>query len=306
MSWILFAFVSPVLLSLTSHLDKYLFDKHFNSGGVGGLTIFSSFVCVLTLPIAWFFSTKNILEISFLPVTILIVMGILSTLAVLSYLLALENEEVTVVVPFFQTIPIFSLILGYLFLGETITKLQIIGMLIIIAGSIVLSLELDEVNNFRFKTKVVLLALMSAFLFTFNGIIFKIITPENFFWNSIFWENVGIILGGLLLFFISNECKKSFRWIMEKNKKTALALNISRGVISLVGNISIEYALLLAPVALVFLADSYEPIFVLAWAIIFYFVFPKIFREKLIRKGMLREAISILIICFGTTLIFIF
>jgi len=306
MYWILFAFVSPVLLSLTSHLDKYIFDKHFNSGGVGGLTIFSSFVCALTLPIAWFFSAKNIFEISFLQVVILIVMGVLSTLAILSYLLALEDEEATVVMPFFQTIPIFSLILGFLFLGETITKLQIIGMFVIIAGSIVLSLELDEVNNFRFKTKAVLLTLMSAFLFTFNGIIFKKITPENYFWSSIFWENVGIILGGFLLFFISNECRKSFRWITEKNKKTALMLNVTRGVISLVGNISIEYALLLAPVALVLLADSYEPIFVLVWVIILSFVFPKIFREKLIRKGIIKEAISILIICFGTTLIFMF
>lgn len=306
MYWILLAFVSPILLSLTSHLDKYLFDKHFSSGGVGGLTIFSSFVCVLTLPIAWFFSSKSILEMSLLQVTILIVMGVLSTLAMLSYLLALEDEEATVVVPFFQTIPIFSLILGYVFLGETITKLQMVGMLIIIAGSIVLSLELDEVNHFRFKTKAVLLTLMSAFLFTFNGIIFKKITPENYFWNSIFWENIGIILGGFFLFFISTECKKSFQWIMGKNKKTALALNISRGLISLVGNISIEYALLLAPVALVLLADSYEPIFVLIWIIIFNFVFPKIFREKLIRKGILKEVISILIICFGTTLIFMF
>jgi len=179
-------------------------------------------------------------------------------------------------------------------------------MLIIIAGSIVLSLELDEVNNFRFKTKAVLLILMSAFLFTFNGIIFKKITLENYFWNSIFWENVGIILGGFLLFFISNECKKSFQWIMGKNKKTALALNVTRGVISLIGNISIEYALLLAPVALVLLADSYEPIFVLVWIIIFSFVLPKIFREKLIRKGIFKEVICILIICFGTTLIFMF
>jgi hypothetical protein len=93
---------------------------------------------------------------------------------------------------------------------------------------------------------------------------------------------------------------------MGKNKKTALVLNISRGVISLIGNISIEYALLLAPVALVLLADSYQPIFVLLWAVLFYFIFPKIFSEKLVRKGIIKEIISILIICFGTTLIFTF
>ena len=93
---------------------------------------------------------------------------------------------------------------------------------------------------------------------------------------------------------------------MEKNKKVVLTLNIARGVINLIASLSIEYALLLAPVALVLLADSYEPIFVIIWIVVFNFAFPKIFREKLIRKGIIKEAISILIICLGTTLIYIF
>ncbi|MFA6301046.1 MAG: EamA family transporter [Candidatus Paceibacterota bacterium] len=305
MHWILLAFVSPLLLALVNHVDKYMLEKYFKDGGVGALMVFSSLAGVLVLPVAWFFSTENIFGMPILFMIILTVLGILSALAVFAYLFALEDEEVTVVVPFFQTIPIFFLILGYFFLGETITTLQVIGMLVIIAGSIILSLELDEVNSYRFKKKAVTLMLVSSFLFSFNGIIFKKIALESSFWTSIFWENFGLFITGLFIFIFIKNYRKRFLWVFKENKGKIMTLNITAEILVLISNLCVQFALIMAPVALVSLADSYQPIFVLFWAFLFYFVSPKIFEEKIKRKNLIKEIVSILIICIGTTLVYI-
>lgn len=232
--------------------------------------------------------------------------GIFSALAVFAYLFALEDEEATVVVPFYQTIPIFSGILGYLFLGEEVTTSQIIGMLIIISGSIILSLEIDEVNNFKFKTKAVILMLISSFLFTINAIIFKKVALESSFWVSIFWENVGLLVTGLFIFIFFKNYRKLFIGVFKENRAKVMIFNIVSEILVLIGNISLQYALMLAPVALVLLVDSYQPIFVLIWAVIFYFLFPNIFKEELDRKNLIKKIISILIIGLGTTIVYIF
>nr|MBP6060563.1 DMT family transporter [Candidatus Paceibacterota bacterium] len=294
------------LLTLVNHLDKYLLEKYFKDGGVGALMIFSSLSGVLVLPFALFFSSENVFEIPLNFISVLIMVGIFSALAVFAYLFALEDEEATVVVPFYQTIPIFSGILGYLFLGEEVTTSQIIGMLIIISGSIILSLELDEVNNFKFKTKAVVLMLVSSFLFTINAIIFKKVALESSFWASIFWENVGLLITGLFIFVFFKNYRKLFIGVFKENRTKVMIFNIVSEILVLIGNISLQYALMLAPVALVLLVDSYQPIFVLIWAVIFYFLFPNIFKEELDRKNLIKKIISILIIGLGTTIVYIF
>lgn len=306
MNWILFALVSPILLTLVNHLDKYLIEKYFNDGGVGALMIFSSLAGILVLPLAFVFSSENIFGITLNFTIILIIIGILSALAVFAYLFALKDEEATVVVPFYQTIPIFSGILGYFFLGEIITLPQIVGMLIILSGSVILSLEFDDENNFKFKTKTVVLMLISSFIFAVNAVIFKKIALESSFWTSIFWENMGLVITGLFIFVFFRNHRKQFLWVFKKNKGKIMTFNIINEVLVLTGNISLQYALILAPVALVLLVDSYQPIFVLIWTIVFYFLFPKIFREKVEKKHIVKNATSILIICLGTTILYIF
>ncbi|USN56079.1 MAG: EamA family transporter [Candidatus Peribacteria bacterium] len=48
------------------------------------------------------------------------------------YLLALNQDTPTNVIPYFQLIPVCALILGYLVFGELITGYNLIGCLLII------------------------------------------------------------------------------------------------------------------------------------------------------------------------------
>ena len=57
---------------------------------------------------------------------------------------------------------------------------------------------------------------------------------------------------------------------------------------------------MLAPIALVLLVDSFQPIFALIIGIILTMFFPKIVKEKLIAKSLLQKIIAISITLFGS------
>ncbi|MFA7301849.1 MAG: EamA family transporter [Candidatus Shapirobacteria bacterium] len=306
MHWFIFALISPILMTLANNIDKHLVEKYFKGGGLGAMMIFSSISGLLLLPVSFIFATKSLFEIPFSYILVLVLIGILSAFAVFSYLAALEDGETSVIVPFYQTVPIFGLILGYLFLGETVSLLKVIAIPIIVLGSLILSLEIDEDAGFKFKVKPIILILFSSFIFAINAIVFKKIATEYSFWTSIFWEYTGLFLVGVFLFAFIKKHRLQFIKVFKYNKKKVLTLNISNEILVLLGNLSVEFALILAPVALVLLADSYQPLFVLFWGIIFSKFFPNMSYDKFDSKNLIKKVIGIIIIVLGSIIINIY
>ena len=71
----------------------------------------------------------------------------------------------------------------------------------------------------------------------------------------------------------------------------------------MIGNAFVAYAYLLAPIALVLLTESFQPIFVLALGILLTIFFPKISVEKIEAKHLWQKIIAILITGIGTFLL---
>jgi hypothetical protein len=110
----------------------------------------------------------------------LVPLRLLSVVAAVCYLYALDIDEASFVTPFYQTVPIFAYFLGYFVLGETITLAQGSGSLVIIAGSLALSFELGR-RGTRFKRNVVALMLAASLLSAINGVVFKLIAVDKGF-----------------------------------------------------------------------------------------------------------------------------
>jgi drug/metabolite transporter (DMT)-like permease len=148
MSWLLIALLAPVLFSVTNHIDKYLIGKYFRGhGGAGALIIFSSLVGVIVAPFILIIE-QGVLNISFLQVLLLFVVAALTMLAILLYFYALQRDETSVVVPLFQLIPVFAFVLAYFVLGEILTFSQLGGASLVILGSVVISLTMEEKGRY--------------------------------------------------------------------------------------------------------------------------------------------------------------
>lgn len=302
MNWFLISLLPPAFWSITNHFDKYLLSKYFKGGGVGALMVFSSIIGVLLLPIIIFLHPEVIG--SFDPRYLLISLnGFFYVLAVLPYFYALQKDEASIAVPLFQMVPVFSLILGYLILGETLTILQLIGGSLIISGAMFMSLYLTVHKEIKLKKEVFLLMALSSLLFAINFLFFKFFAIRAHFWVTSFWEYIGFaIFAALLLVFVKSYRDEFFK-ILKTNKVSVLTINGVNEIINIIAKTSFNFASLLAPVTLIWIVNGLQPFFVFIFGIFLTLVFPNIAQENISRRVLAQKILAIGVMFIGAYLI---
>ena len=210
----IYAFSGPILWALSTHIDKYLVERYFKHGSVAVLMVFTAIIGALALPFIWFFK-PDVISLDLQSMLVIAVSGILYMGAIYFYLQALQTEEASTVAPFFQAAGIFGLILGYFVLGETIVLQQIIGVLLIIAGSVLLSFRFGQGAS-RIKKRLVILMLACALAISLSSLIFKFFAVRDEFWTTMFWNFTGQILFGIILMLVAAN-RFQFKKMMHEN-----------------------------------------------------------------------------------------
>ncbi len=304
MAWFFIALIGPFLYATTNYIDKILLSKYFKEGGVGTILIFSSFLSAIALPFL-FLADRTVLDVGFLQIIALCIVGILNTMVLLCYLLAIKEEEASVAVVFYQLIPVFGCILGYFVLGEILTELQFIAITIIILGTTIISFEIDSENKFKLRRNTIIYMVSAAFFWALGSVIFKSVALEENLWRSLFWEHLMLMLIGIGIFTFMRPLRNNFLHALRSNSKKVLSLNVLNEFLFISGNIAVAFAYMLAPLGLVLLTESFQPIFVLAIGIFLTIFFPRISTEKIQAKHLWPKIIAICITGIGTYMLFI-
>lgn len=303
MSWFLIALVGPFLYALTNYIDKVILEKYLKKSGIGTVLIFSSLSCVFALPF-FLLMDKTVLDVTLVNILILAVKGILGVGVLWCYLIALRDEETSVVIVFYQLVPVLASILGYFILGEVLTHMQLIAMAIIILGTTIIAFEVDSDNHFKLRKKSTIIPMVGAsFFWALGGTIFKMVALEENLWRSLFWENFMFVLVGICIFIFIRPYRENFISAFKSNSKNILSLNALNETIYISGNVAVAYAYLLAPVGLVLLMESFQPIFVLIIGVVLTVFFPKVIVEKMEAKHIWQKIIAIAITGIGTYLL---
>ncbi len=304
MSWFFIALVAPFLYAMTNHIDKILLEKYFKDGGVGTLILFSSLLSALALPFLYVADT-TVFSVGMLNICILAFVGILNILVLWFYLLALSEEEASITIVFYQLVPVFALVLGFFILDETLSSLQLIAMATIIFGTTIISFEIDDKNNFKLRKKTIVLMSTASFFWALGSVVFKFVALEENVVQSLFWEHVMLVLVGICTFAFVKSYRTHFISAIKNNSKAIISLNFLNETFYMFGNLIFSFAYLLAPITLVLLTDSFQPIFVLLIAIFLTLFFPKVSSEKVHAKNLGQKVIAIIITGVGTYLLFI-
>ena len=300
MPWLIYAFSGPVLWALSVHVDKYLVERYFKQGSVAVLMVFTAIIGFLALPFIWLFQ-PGVVSLDPQSMAVIAVSGILYMGAIYFYLEALQAEEASTVAPFFQAAGIYGLILGYFILGEKLSILQIIGVLLIIAGSVLLSLRLGQGAS-RIKTRLVILMLTCALAIALSSLIFKFFAVRDEFWTTTFWNFAGQALFGVILMLIAAN-RRQFVKMMRANTGAVLSVNGANELINLGGNLGMRYTLLFAPLGIVQAIGSTTPFFVLFFGVILSLFFPSLGREEISFAGLIQKIIAITLVVAGVLLI---
>jgi len=300
MNWFLIALAAPALWAITNHIDKYLITRYFKSGGVGSLIIFSALIGLFVLPFILIIHPA-VFSINSTLAVLIALNGFIYVLAMLPYLYALEKDEASIVVPLFQTVPVFSYILALIVLKEVLTLYQITASILIIIGAVGLSLDLD--NKYRLKRKVFSLMLFSSFLVALNGLIFKFVAIREDFWTTSFWEYIGFsILAFILLIFVKSY-REQFLAVIKANRVPVISLNALNEVLNIIGKIVMNFATLLAPLALVWVVNGFQPFFVLLIGIFITLFFSHLGKESLKKQHVVQKIIAIAVMFVGVYLL---
>lgn len=300
MSWLAVALVPPAIFAVSNYLDKYLLSTYFKDQGNGALIIFSSLIGLVALPFILFFE-GGVLALSASTAALTAFAGALYVVALLPYFSALREDDASMVVPLWQLIPVFGYLLGYAILGESLSPWQIAAGVLVLAGSFLLSLDL-QATKFSVKWRPLLLMALSSVLMALNSVAFKFFALDASYWVTSFWSYVGLLAVGVFFLLVFPVSRRQFADVFRSNSTGALGLNALNEVVNIIGMFILNYALLLAPVVFIFLAGSVQPLFVLVYGVVLTLLFPKVIAENLTRTVVVQKVIAILTMGAGAFL----
>ncbi len=302
MTWFWITLAAPIIYALVNQTDKYFISHHLKNDGVGAIVIISSVFNILALPIIYWLANSYVL-LPWLQALALAVNGIFTILAILFYLYALQEEEASVVTPFFQTVPLLAFVLGYFILGETLTAVELFGCLLIVVGTMILSFEIKRRGRLKFKRRLVLFMFASALMLAINAVIFKLIAVEAGFLVSIFWDFVGKTTFGLLLFIIIRSYRREFIDLLKIKRGKIFGLIFLTQLLTIVGDFIASYAILLAPVAIVSAVLGLQPLFVFIYGLLLTLFLPWFVKESLNKRELIQKIAAIVLVIIGGWLI---
>ncbi|MDO8584500.1 MAG: DMT family transporter [bacterium] len=298
MSWFYLALIPPALYAAVNHLDKYLVSRYFANAGAGSLLIFSSLIGAVLFPLVYLFHPE-VLAVPPLAALIMIGNGILYIVALLPYLAAIQREETSVATPLFQTIPVFGYVLGYVFLGETLTTPQLFGSLLIIFGALIISLNLTP-GQYGVKRTVLGLMILSSFLIAVMGVVFKFVALQESFWAATFWSYVGLALTALFTLIAIPSARREFIASIRANGARFVAQNAAGEIMNICAVLISTYATLLAPIALVWAVSGFQPVFTLAFGVLLTLFIPRWGKERIGSRDLTQKALAIALMILGT------
>lgn len=251
--------------------------------------MFTALLGLLALPVIWWFEPA-VFAASFRSILVMAVSGVMYIAAMLFYLRAIQSEEASVVAPLFQLTTIFSFVLAWAMLGETLSLRAAAGAGLIVAGVMFLSLNAD----FRFtaiKPRVLLGMMACTAILALANVLFKFYAVRDDFWVTTFWTLAGEGLFGIALLALARYRRQAWD-LFRRNRRALISVSGANELINLGGGLAVRYAAMLAPVALVSAVASTTTLFVFAVGSAITLFAPQLSREDLSGSSLIRKAIA--------------
>jgi drug/metabolite transporter (DMT)-like permease len=301
MPWYIYAALAPALWAGVNHIDKYIVTRYFSGIAGGPAVLFTSLASLLFAIIISFFVPISVIGIY--DACVIVIGGMIFVAAYIPYFIAMQTDEASVVAPLYQMMLVFVYILGFVFLGEKLGTLQIVAGLIIITGSIILTIDLES-PSYKIKSRTFFLMVLASFLLGINSLLFKIVALNSSFWVTSFWEYIGASIFGIILIVFFKRYKRAFSSVWKKNGVSVVRWNIGNESLNLIARMSANFASLFAPLALVSIVGGAQPFFIMLYGIIIPFIFRKQVREKFTGKFLVQKVTACVLIFIGVYLLF--
>ncbi len=241
------------------------------------------------------------LEFPELPILLLgIAAGIAGPVAFIPYLEALYAEEVSRVIPLFNLMPVFVLILSHLFLGEVLTTVQYAAFVLILLGSILISLK-DGRGFFSVNSKVLLLMCVSSLIYALQLVFSKVLLMNVEFVHGLVLIGMGYLISACFLLANGKIRTDAFRDFSMSRRHLVVLFTL----FSIIGGILFYYSVMHGIPSLVSVLSGFQMVAVLAFATAISLWYPAILKEEVTPRNMALKIVSIALMLAGLALLYL-
>jgi drug/metabolite transporter (DMT)-like permease len=291
MNFLWLALMASALCAMANLLDRGLVSGDDEESSIPTLTAIGGFFNLLMAVLigVWVIPNYGIDLAVFGP---LFFNGVIYVIAIWLYFKCLKTEETSRVIPFYQIIPIFGIVVANLIIGELPTSQQLAGIITLVIGGTVLSLKKGVITG-----KLAMLMILSSALVAVNDVIFGEFGRGHATSETIFADWCGKAFFGLLALFwpsVRRSFVPSIRAKMGTLAGSEIAFSSGDGLM--------DAAKLVMPIAVAQAAFCTQPLFVLIGVLLFMRRFPKL-KEDFSRKEMVFKAIGIVVMVVGGILL---
>ena len=301
---VIMAITASFLWSITNHIDKFMVSGIDESASsIKTLLVFSTLITGIVLSPIWLIVNNFSVGISTISLICVLSASLVYIISTYFYFKALDKNDASIVIVMFQLIPVFSYILTLIFFKESLTVNQFIGSIIIMLSAILISIDFEEKNN---KSKKIALILMtsSSFFFALHYFLFDIAMRDSSYNSCAFWFQIGFLILGIILISIKS-FRETFIKAVKTNGKRYISLNVVSRALSLSGNLLVNYANLIIPLALANVLNGFQGAFVFILGILGVKLLPKYFKENLNKRVVIQKIVCIILSIIGLVVIFI-
>lgn len=305
MTWLILVLLSTILYCINIFIDNFNSDCYFKGRdsvsqklfyGWGWLAIVVPFVC---------FFWNDYAQTDFWPLLILVGAGLMHGLAGVPYFKALEIDDSTNLGIFIQLAPVLYLVLGWAFLGETFSPLQLVAIATILLAPIIIILTTRKRSR-QVRMKAVVYSVVYVAIAVVANMIFVKVDAGNL---DIIPKIVMVFLGkgiaNLIVAYSRPKYRKRFKYVAKTTHgKVYFSLTINL-IFGMIKELLYRAGLIMAPaVALASAAsDSVTPVVTFFMGIVLTLIWPKFGREKLNRKSVLVHLLATVLVVIGIVLL---
>lgn len=295
------AIIAAIFFASSNHIDKYLISKAVKHADYRALILVSAFISGGAMTLIYLFVCNFNLSFDLSSILLLLLDSIFMVVALIFWFKALDREDVTVVSIMLQLIPVFTLFIAPIFLdNQNISPVQLAGGAIITLAAVLITYEPSK-RKFD-KNRVITLAMMVAvsFLYAIYDVIIRYVNQNHDFNQTIFWLNLTLLVVGILIFLFVKPYRKSFCKMLKSNGLKVISLNLANELLYSFGNVILTFAGTMTSIALVsFVSQGTSPFMVMLIGILITKLFPKVEKEKVSRKEIVKRTVTIIFCIIG-------
>jgi len=227
--------------------------------------------------------------------------GLLTALSMYFLFTAVGKDDVYRVAVLLNLSPVFTGILSFLFLGESLGMNSLLGFVFLILAGFLASITRSAIGGWRFSPALIY-GVAASFTMAISNVIFKFATFSYDPISVLVWGRIFLILS-VLFILVKKEWRNEFVQVISSIPAKVFALITVNELLALFGTIAFVYAVALESVTLVSAMNAVYPVFAFVFGAMYTRFMPNFVSEDLSIHSISLKLFALVFLVIGVLLI---